>query len=303
MRISLRDQDTKKLQNLHFTDHTKQDKQVKALRLDQSSIIWMNHFKQYFQTSLSKLLTNIWQNSKEVPPWGNTWKWNLRNVDLNGVFDAVVPLAICTTLICILVGRKTLKLISGRENVVMQLSVKMKGIYCTLFFHNSPALLDKPFEDGICAIITVGSNRKKIPKLIVKSKYPFYLRMFFDLIDVALVNSHTIYTKRGNKISLLNLKLLWQNLWLVDTVMVRDCFLLVSQANKNFINHPSPEKSQPTCLSFRRRDWDAIIARMKAQITKHLCLVSHVACNYAWLKTGTAFWIIICSFHHDYISY
>ena len=178
----------------------------------------------------------------------------------------------------------------------MQLSEKMKGTYCTLFFHNSPALLDKPFEDGICAIITVGSNRKQIPKLIVKSKYPFYLRMFFDLIDVALVSSHTIYTKRGNKISLLNLKLLWQNFWLVDTIMVRDCFLLVSQANKNFIKHPCPEKFQPTCLSFRRRDRDAIIARMKAQITKHLCLVRHVACTYAWLKTGIAFWIIICSF-------
>ena len=31
--------------------------------------------------------------------------------------------------------------------------------------------------------------------------------MFFELIDVAFVNSHTVYTKRGNDISLLNFKI------------------------------------------------------------------------------------------------
>ena len=40
-----------------------------------------------------------------------------------------------------------------------------------------------------------------------KSKYRFYLRMFSDLIDVALVNSHIVYTKLGNEISLLYFKI------------------------------------------------------------------------------------------------
>ena len=44
-----------------------------------------------------------------------------------------------------------------------------------------------------------------------KSQYRFYLKMFFDLIDVAsssrqLVSSHLVYTKLDNKISFLNLK-------------------------------------------------------------------------------------------------
>ena len=39
-----------------------------------------------------------------------------------------------------------------------------------------------------------------------KSKCRFYLRMFFDLLDVALVISHIVYTKFGNGISLLNFK-------------------------------------------------------------------------------------------------
>ena len=40
-----------------------------------------------------------------------------------------------------------------------------------------------------------------------KSKFRFYLRMFFDLIDIAIVNSHIVYTKLGNSISLLDFKI------------------------------------------------------------------------------------------------
>ena len=54
------------LKNNDFTDNTKQDKTDKAIKSDQS-ISWMNHFKQYFRTSLSNVLMNIWQNSKYVP--------------------------------------------------------------------------------------------------------------------------------------------------------------------------------------------------------------------------------------------
>ena len=44
-----------------------------------------------------------------------------------------------------------------------------------------------------------------------KSQYRFYLKMFFDLIDVAsssrqLVSSHLVYTKLDNNISFLNLE-------------------------------------------------------------------------------------------------
>ena len=54
----------KVLQNLHFADNIKQNKQIKVIRLDQSSIAWMNHFKQCFPKGLSKVLMKIWQNSK-----------------------------------------------------------------------------------------------------------------------------------------------------------------------------------------------------------------------------------------------
>ena len=40
-----------------------------------------------------------------------------------------------------------------------------------------------------------------------KSKTRFYWRIFFDLIDIVIVNSHIVYTKFGNSISLLDFKI------------------------------------------------------------------------------------------------
>ena len=183
------------------------------------------------------------------------------------------------------------------KGVVMQLSEKLKGTFCTLFFDNfsnSPLLINKLFEENIYAIGTVRSNQKHMPKrkddkkilrgdsdfqfsknviwckwfdkksalllstniegmdgtpnvmrrtkgsatetpvscpnkikmynasmgganfinqktaayqLDRKSKFWFYLRMFFDLIDIAIVNSYIGYTKLGNSISLLDFKI------------------------------------------------------------------------------------------------
>ena len=77
-KISLREQDNRNFYK-SFTFPTTQNKkkQIKTIILDQSSIILMNRFKQYFQISQSKILINIWQHSKDVPQWGNTWKWNI----------------------------------------------------------------------------------------------------------------------------------------------------------------------------------------------------------------------------------
>ena len=51
-------------------------------------------------------------------------------------------------------------------------------------------------------------NQKTAPyRLDPKAKYRFYLKMFFDLIDVALVNNHIVYTTFANDISLLNFKI------------------------------------------------------------------------------------------------
>lgn len=48
-------------------------------------------------------------------------------------------------------------------------------------------------------------------RLDCKSKVRFYLRLFFDIIDVALVNSLTVYTKVGENLSLPNFKVVVAN--------------------------------------------------------------------------------------------
>ena len=65
-------------------------------------------------------------------------------------------------------GKKQNVEVNLGEGVVIQLSGKLKGTFCTLFFDNffnSPLLINKLFEENIYAIGTVRSNQKYIPKL------------------------------------------------------------------------------------------------------------------------------------------
>ena len=55
----------------------------------------------------------------------------------------------------------------------MQLFEKVQGTYYTLFFDNSPALIDKLFEDGINTTGTVCSNRKQMLKLKDESDFHY----------------------------------------------------------------------------------------------------------------------------------
>ena len=57
--------------------------------------------------------------------------------------------------------------------------------------------------------------------------------MFFDLTDNVIVNSHIVYTKLGNSISLLDLKLLLQSRWLEGIAFDSNLFLWVEQASKS----------------------------------------------------------------------
>ena len=61
-------------------------------------------------------------------------------------------------------------------------------------------------------------------RLDCKSKVRFYLRFFFDIIDVALVNSLTVYTKVGENLSLPNFKVVVVIHSLVDTVIGNGVF-------------------------------------------------------------------------------
>ena len=63
------------------------------------------------------------------------------------------------------------------------------------------------FYNNSMDVVDIMDKKPAAYRLHRKSRYRFYLRMFFDLADVPLVNSHIVYTKLGNDISLLNFKI------------------------------------------------------------------------------------------------
>ena len=58
----------------------------------------------------------------------------------------------------------------------------------------------KLYNNGMDGV-DVMNQKTAAYRLDRKSNYRFYLKMFFDLIDVAIVNSHIIYTKHSNDIA------------------------------------------------------------------------------------------------------
>ena len=64
----------------------------------------------------------------------------------------------------------------------------------------------KPYNNGMGSV-DIMDNETAAYRLDHKSKHRFYLRKFFDLLDVEIANSHIVYMKHGNDISLLNFKI------------------------------------------------------------------------------------------------
>ena len=64
----------------------------------------------------------------------------------------------------------------------------------------------KMFNQGMEGVDLI-DQKTAAYRLDRKSKFRFYLRLFFDLMDVALVNSHIVYSKLWNDICLLDFKI------------------------------------------------------------------------------------------------
>ena len=118
-------------------------------------------------------------------------------------------------------------------------------------------------------------------RLDCKSKYLFYLRMVFDVIDAALVNSHIVYTKLDNDISLLNLKIAVGKV-LIGRYSKSKRSFPTSWPCKQKSNEESMPKEVPTHISEfqekRMRCHYCKNERMKTQTTKLLCSI-FVSCK------------------------
>ena len=72
--------------------------------------------------------------------------------------------------------------------------------------------------------------------------------MLFDLIDVTLINSHILYMKLGNNISLLNFKTVVEKA-LIGRYSKRKRFFLTSRSSKQKYHEPSMPREVPTHMS------------------------------------------------------
>ena len=92
-------------------------------------------------------------------------------------------------------------------------------------------------------------NQKTAPY----AKYRFYLKIFFDLIDVALVNNHIVYTTFANDISLLNFKIVVAKA-LIDRCSNRKISFPNSRSSKQKSHEPSMPREVPThMLKFQEK--------------------------------------------------
>ena len=121
------------LQNVHFADNSNTIKPTKTTIYALSLITWTNHSKKATRMSLSKALTSIWSSSRDVLQSDNIWKWN----QLNGGFKWWLKCASSNGYLYgfdLYLGKKQNVEVNLGEGVVMQLSEKLRGTFCTLFF-------------------------------------------------------------------------------------------------------------------------------------------------------------------------
>ena len=120
--------------------------------------------------------------------------------------------------------------------------------------------------------------------------------MFFDLMDVTHVNSHTVYMELGGDILLPEFQNCCSKSLIGTYSNCNRSLSTIGWASDRLMNHPWPEKSQCAWPSSGTSEWDVIIARMNTHISNLFCPIRHVACTCAWRKREIIFWIIVCSF-------
>ena len=104
------------------------------------------------------------------------------------------------------------------------------------------------------------------------SKFPFYLRLFFDLFDVALVNSFIVYKKLENKdLTLKEFKMWWHWNWSLPS------------SAENYLVHPNAPKLKDKALCLNhicqfswRQDGNVLYAPKQEKRTEHLLRVYYV---------------------------
>ena len=122
-----------------------------------------------------------------------------------------------------------------------------------------------------------------------KNKFRFYLRIFFDLIDIAIVNSHIVYTKLDNSIFLHDFQIIVAKSF-IGRYNNRQRSFPLSRTNKRKALESSLPKEIPTHMpEFNEKRMQSNFAKMKELTIKYLHLVQSVFCICAVPKRQIAF--------------
>ena len=90
--------------------------------------------------------------------------------------------------------------------------------------------------------VDVINQKKAAYRLDCKSKFRFYLRMFLDLIGIAILNSHMVYTKLGKSISLLDFKTVVAKSLIGRYSNRQRSFLLSRKSKRNALESSLPKE-------------------------------------------------------------
>ena len=113
--------------------------------------------------------------------------------------------------------------------------------------------------------VAVIDQKTSAYRLDCKRKFRFQLRMFFDLIDIAIVNNHIVYTKFGNSIYLLDFKTVVAKS-LIGRYSNQELSFLLSRTSKQKALESSLPKDVPTNMpEFNEK-------RMRCILHKKCCL-------------------------------
>ena len=154
------------MQNLHFVDNSEQDQTNKDYK------IWpiIDQLNKSFQENYSNEPTPSTDKHMTKFKGRYSMRQYLKMKPIKWGFKLWFPCASSNGYLYefdLYLGKKQNVAGNLGEGVVMQLSEKLKGTFCTLFFDNlfnSLLLTKKVFEENIYAIWTVRSNQKAYAK-------------------------------------------------------------------------------------------------------------------------------------------
>ena len=152
------------LQNLHFADNNTSDTSDKGYKL--RTVI--NHLNKAFQAAMSDAdRQSIDENMTKFKGW-NSCKQYIKNKPIKWGFKWRCRCSSTTGYLyefSLYLGKKEKTELRLGESVVLNLSQKLEGSYCTLYFDNffnSPLLVNKFYEKGLYCVGTVRKDRRNM---------------------------------------------------------------------------------------------------------------------------------------------